>query len=247
MERRSVAAMRSARMYDAAASPSSCSTRLRYTALWSSRSAGTIGWLHTLQQRGGPRRFLEQYGERRYVGVPLDKRRTQAEPGERFLVERPHFGCDARTVIVDTQRAAILKLPDHMTCQVNLADGFDRQRREINGWVPVMVAAADVDVIDVAQDAATGPLGDRGDELPFGNARMLVLHVRRWILDENLPLQIRLSLLDMPADDRERLFGHWQRQQVRKIDAAHHAPREMLRDQPGFDTLYDPPNPGWSL
>ena len=75
-----------------------------------------------LKKCAGVRSFLEQYGERRDVVVPLDERRTGTEPGERFLVKRPHFGFDARTVIVDTQRASIRELPNRVARQVELAD-----------------------------------------------------------------------------------------------------------------------------
>ena len=76
-----------------------------------------------LKKCAGVRGFLEQYGERRDVVVPLDKRRTRAEPNERFLVERPHFCCDARAVIVDAQCASIRELSNRVARQVNLADG----------------------------------------------------------------------------------------------------------------------------
>src|SRR5438128_2320777 len=94
-----------------------------------------------------------------------------------------------------------------------------------------MIATADVDVVDVAQDAAAGPLGDGGDELPFRNSRMPVLQVRGWILDQKLMLQILLCLLDMAADKVECLFRHRQRQQVGEISTTHDAPGKMLRDQ----------------
>src|SRR5438552_1325436 len=126
-----------------------------------------------------------------------------------------------------------------MPRQVNLTDGVYGQRRKIRGRAPAMIATADVDVIDVAQDAAAGALRDGGDELPFGNDRLAVLKIRRRILDENLPLQIRLRLLDMAANDIECFFGHRQRQEVGNVDPVDHAPGQMLRDEARLEALDD--------
>src|SRR6266511_4612144 len=94
-----------------------------------------------LEQRLGMSRLVEQHFEWRHVVVPLDQRRTRTEPGERFLVERPHVGGNARAVIIDSQRESILELMHRVASQMNLADGLDRQRSEIGGGVPAVVAA----------------------------------------------------------------------------------------------------------
>src|SRR5919201_5482502 len=47
------------------------------------------------------RGFLEQYCERRHIGVPFDERRHAPEERHRLRVERPDFGRDTRAVIVD--------------------------------------------------------------------------------------------------------------------------------------------------
>src|SRR6266545_4619593 len=121
MFKRSAASTPSAHMY-AAASPLSRVTRPRYMARWSSSSASTIGSLRALKKCAGVRGFLEQDGKRRDAVVPLDKRRTRSEPSQRFLVERPHVVCDARTVIVDAHRLSVPELPNRVARQVNLAD-----------------------------------------------------------------------------------------------------------------------------
>src|SRR5437870_4936059 len=117
-----------------------------------------IGSLQLLKKRAGVSGFLEQYGEWRDVVVPLDERRTRAEPNKCFLVERPDFAGHAGAVIVDAQRIPIIELPNRVPRQVNFTDGVRWQRREIRERVPAMIAAADVDVVDIAQDAGACPL-----------------------------------------------------------------------------------------
>src|SRR5688572_214508 len=67
------------------------------------------------------RRLLEQHRERRYVGVPLHKRRHGAVPLYGALVQRPDLLADARAMIVDQERLAI-GLVDGVAGQMNLAD-----------------------------------------------------------------------------------------------------------------------------
>src|SRR5205823_8391069 len=148
--------------------------------------ASMIDPFHTIEQLGGAPRFLEQYGKRRDVVIPFDERRTRPESRERFFVEPPHVGGNARAVIVDAQRASVRQLPNRVTGQMDLADRVRRQRREIRGRVPAVIATADEDIVDVAQDAAAGALGYRRDEFPFGNARLGELQVGRRVLEENL-------------------------------------------------------------
>ena len=136
------------------------------------------------------RRFVEQYGKRRYVVIPFDERRTRPKSRERFFVEHPHVGCNACAVIVDAQRAAARQLPNRVTGQVDLADRVGRQRREIRGRVPTVIATADEDIIDVTQDAAAGALGHRSDEFPFGNGCLMELQVGRRVFDQNLSPEI---------------------------------------------------------
>lgn len=63
------------------------------------------------------------------------------------------------------------------------------------------------------------------------------LQVRRGVFDQYLSLQMGLHLIDVAADDSQRLLGHRQGQQVRKISPADDAPREMLGYEPGRDPL----------
>ena len=116
------------------------------------------------------------------------------------------------------------------------------QRGEISRCVPTVVAGADVDVVDVAQDAAAGTLGDRGKEFPLGNARMLEAQIRGRVLDQDTALEIRLGPIHVAADEVERFLGHGQRQQVGKVRTADDAPRKMLGDEPRFEAFDDAPD-----
>src|SRR5216684_6895380 len=131
------------------------------------------------------RRFVEQHRERRYVGVPFDERRHAPENGERLGIERPHLARDTRAVVVDADRAPVLEVAHLVTREVDLADALCRQGAQIAPRIEAVVAGAHEDVVDVAQDAASGAPGERRDELPFGDRRMAVAQVRRRVLDED--------------------------------------------------------------
>src|SRR6185437_2540352 len=148
-------------------------------------------------------------------------------------------GSDARTVVVDADRPRIVELPQRVSRQVNFADAPRGQRGEIGRRVPTVVAGAYVDVIDVAQDAAAGPLRDSADEVPFWNRRVRKVQVRGRILEQDRPPQKRLDAFDVAADDVERFVGQRQWQQVGKIDAVDDTPGKMLGDESGFETLDD--------
>src|SRR5206468_201428 len=82
------------------------------------------------------------------------QRRHPAEERERLGIERPHFRCDARAVIVDEQRSGVVEPPEGMTGEVDLAHCFGRQRCEIRRSPPAVVARADVNVVHIAQTPA---------------------------------------------------------------------------------------------
>ena len=100
-----------------------------------------------------------------------------------------------------------------------------------------MILGADENVVDVAQDAAAGARRDRGHEFPFRNRRVSELHIGGRILNEDSAPERALHLIDMPANDNERLFRHRQRQEIGKISAAADAPGDVLGHQRRLDAL----------
>src|SRR5712692_7271081 len=237
MPRRAAGSMPSATTWPPA-SASSSATMLRRIARWSSSSDGAgVFTIDFLERGGSTRRLVDQHFERRHSGVPFDEGRHRAEAPERGRVERPDLGHDARTVIVDAKRTAIFELPDGVAGEMDLADRGGRQRGKIGRRVPAVIAGADEDVVDVAQNAAAGALGDPCEQLPLRNRRMPELQVGGRVLDQNAPLQAGLELLDVPADDRERFFGHRQGKQVGEIGPADDAPRQMLGNESRLEPL----------
>src|SRR6266568_8789303 len=142
-------------------------------AYCSSSSVGMRDLASCLRDEGvGTGGLPEQNVEGRNVVVPFDEGRNRTEARERLAIKRPHILADARRVVVDAQDAAVWKRPDGVTRKMDLPDDRRRQRGKIRRRVPTVVAGADIDVVDVAQDAAAGAAGDRGDELPFRDGRM---------------------------------------------------------------------------
>src|SRR5579875_3048393 len=133
---------------------SSPSTRLWKTARWSSSKLGIGGRLPgAVKEPRGALGLIEQDLEFRQIGIPFDQARDRAEPRQRLGVERPDLGIDARAVVVDTQPQTPFDLLHAVPREMDLADRRAWQRCEIGARIPAVLAGADVDVVDVAQDA----------------------------------------------------------------------------------------------
>src|SRR5260370_32798883 len=102
-------------------------------------------------------RLVQQDLERGEVGVPLDQRGYRAEALERRGVEFPDGLRNPGAVIVDQD---VHVLGDVMAGEVDLADRLDWQRVEIGDRVEPEVPRADIDVVDVAEDATARSAGD---------------------------------------------------------------------------------------
>src|SRR6516165_9114753 len=220
-----------------AARASSPAMTLRPTACWISRSVGIGDLPGAVEQRRGARGFADKDRERRQVGVPFDQSGNRAKSRQRLGVKLPDFGDDARAMVVDAQRAAALELPDAVAGEVDLADRGRRQGGEVDRRVPAVVAGADIDVVDVAQDAATGAASHRRKKLPFRDRRVPPAQIGRRVLDEDAAPKNGLRPIDIAADDAERFFRHRQWQKVGEIASFRDAPREMLRDERRRDAL----------
>src|SRR5258708_7179970 len=105
-------------------------------------------------------------------------------------------------MVVDADQAAVVELAQLMTREMNFADALRRQGTQIAPRIEAVVAGAHEDVVDVAQDAASGAPGERRDEFPFRDRRMAVAQARRGVLDEDAAPEKILRDLDIAADDR---------------------------------------------
>src|SRR5262245_24691435 len=115
----------------------------------SSRSASTA----LLPDCIGLACFAQQDFERRNVRVPLDERRHIAEPAYDLRIERPHIVTHRRAVRVDQDLAAV-EVVHGVTGEMDLADRTSRDVGEILARIEAMIARADVDIVDVEEDAA---------------------------------------------------------------------------------------------
>src|SRR5579875_1414436 len=203
---------------------SSPSTRLWKTARWSSSKLGIGGRLPgAVKEPRGALGLIEQDLEFRQIGIPFDQARDRAEPRQRLGVERPDLGNDARAVVVDTQPQTPSDLWHAGPREMDLAERRAWQRCEIGARIPAVIAGADVDVVDVAQDAAAGAGGHRGEKFPFRDRRMPPAQIGGRVLDQDVTFEKGLHPIDMPADDVERLFGQRQRQKIGEIAPADNA------------------------
>src|SRR5262245_2369428 len=127
---------------------------------WISPSVGSIDFLHDLTRLRG---FEADTLERRNDGVPLHQRRHHAEAAYCVSVQSPHHRTDRRAVRVETEGAHV-RMPGEM----HLPDPTHRYRVDIAYGVETVIVSADVDVVDVEQDAAIGALGDGSEKVPLG-------------------------------------------------------------------------------
>ena len=85
-----------------------------------------------------------------------------------MLEQVPNRRGDARAVVVDAKNLALVKLPHAVPGHVDLGYGRWRQSIEIGQPIPTMIAGADINIVDVAQNAASRAPRDLGEEFPFG-------------------------------------------------------------------------------
>src|SRR5271169_44381 len=137
--------------------------------------------------------LVQQDLERRKVGVPLNQRGHWTKASERRGIERPDPLYDPGAVVVDQN---VHVLGDVMAGKVDLADRLDRESLDICDRVEPKIPGADVDVVDVAEDAATGSKGDFRQELCLRNRGMPVTEIGRRVLDQQPPAKPLLRLID---------------------------------------------------
>ena len=100
-----------------------------------------------------------------------------------------------------------------MAGEMDLADRRRRQCVEIGDRVELEVGRADVDVVDVAEDAATGR-GRFRPEFRLGNGRMAKAQVGGRVLISSRRPSVPAPRLCALAEDIQALLGVGKRQQV---------------------------------
>src|SRR6185437_14025378 len=140
---------------DSAIAAGVCSTMLARMARCNSSSVGMRSLMFDgSDQICSSSRFIKQRFERRDIVVPFDQSRNRPESRERFPIERPHLRNYAGAMVVDAQRSAIGKLADGVTGKMNFSDRSGWQPGEIGCCIPTVILATNVDIVDIAQNAA---------------------------------------------------------------------------------------------
>src|SRR5262245_2871526 len=132
-------------------------SRKAANACWSSRNAGMP--LRSVHDLLCVRGFLDQHRECGQVRVPFDERRHLSKQGYGLGVEGPDCLADARAVIVDPDRAAVVELTKRVPRQMDFPDPIAGQRAKVTPGIEAMIAGAHEDVVHVAEDVAAGEIG----------------------------------------------------------------------------------------
>src|SRR5207237_6968394 len=112
--------------------------------------------------------------------------------------------------------------------EMELGDAVGRHSRDVFGGGEPVVAGADVDVVDVEENAAIRAAGHLAEELPLADRRLAEGDIRGDVLEQHLPPERLLHLPDALDDMGEGLFGERKRPEVVDIAAAMAAPAEMV-------------------
>ena len=170
--------------------------------------------------------LADQLVERRDVIVALDHSGDAAEPRDGGGVQRPHRIAHRMVVRIDQVRAVIA-----VAGEVDLRDALRRHRREVGLRVPAVVGRADVDVVDVEQDAAVGAPRDLGEELGLGDRAGGERDVARRVLEEDPTTEVLLHLDHALCDVSECLFRVRKRQEIVRVVSAQRCPAQVIRDE----------------
>src|SRR5215469_18512599 len=107
--------------------------------------------------------LTQKHGQCRQVAVPFDERGPRPEAAQCCAIEGPDRRGHLRAMVVD-QDLLPVDVVDAVAREMELADRPSRQRRQIGFAVEAEIAAAHMDVVDVAKQAAAGAGRERGQE-----------------------------------------------------------------------------------
>src|SRR6516164_4144524 len=151
-------------------------------------------------------RFGNEHRQGRNIGIPFDQRGPRAETPQGGSVETPHRFRHVRAVAIDPYRV-LSDAVDHMTSQVKLLYRSRRYPIKVGARVEPVVHRADVEIVDVEQNAATGPVNERRQEFPLRDLRAGEPKIARDVLDKDLALEIVLHLTDTVCHVMQRFLG----------------------------------------
>ena len=114
---------------------------------------------------------------------------------------------------------------------MDLADPIEREGVDIGHGFEAVIGGGDVDIVDVEQEATSGPSGDRGQKFDLAHVRGFERDIGCGILQQHAHAQAVLHLVDMGADAREGLGIVGQRQEVVEKPPVVGRPRQMLGEQ----------------
>src|SRR5262249_48079096 len=119
-------------------------------------------------------RLVQEDLKRRKGGGPFDHSGHGSEAPGRCGAKAPDQLVGPSTAVVDQDTHV---LGNAMAGEVDLADRLDRQCVEIGKRIEPEIPRADMDVVDVAEDAAAGSMGDFRHKLRLRNRGMPVAEV----------------------------------------------------------------------
>ena len=100
-----------------------------------------------------------------------------------------------------------------------------------------MVEGADIDIVDVEQQPASGAARQLGQKFPFRHFGIVELDVGRDVLEHDGAAEEILHQLHAADDVVERFAGVWDRQQIVQVLAVHAGPAQMVGDPFRLDAL----------
>mmetsp|Transcript_3256 Transcript_3256/g.5874 ORF Transcript_3256/g.5874 Transcript_3256/m.5874 type:complete len:277 (+) Transcript_3256:233-1063(+) len=124
-----------------------------------------------------------------------------------------------------------------MAGQVDLAHRPDRNALQIVQRVEAMVAARDIDVVDVQQQLGAGGLQQLGDELPLAHLVGREAYIAGHVLQHQRPAEQVLHLGDAAADMVQRRAGERHRQQIMQLAVRVGAPAQVVRHPAGLQPV----------
>ena len=128
------------------------------------------------------------------------------------------------------QQPSVIIVHDGVTGEMDLLNKCGGHGGDIGVRIEAVILRADVDIVDVEQDAAAAALCNGDEKIPFAHRRIDELQIARYILDENLPLQAILHAADARSRLLQRFGGIGQGQQVVEVLAAGEAFGERNAD-----------------
>ena len=178
----------------------------------------------------------EQRGEFRQLVVAFDQRGARADACDQPRIQRPDCGRDRRIVRIDQQRASEVRV-GRVPGEVDFRHRIAGKGIEVGRGRIAEIVRADIDVVDVEEQAATGAARELGEKIGFVPRMPVDTQIVRGIFDGDAPAERILRAGDIFGNALQRFGGARKRQQVRLVGAAPAAPGEVFRYQPGLDPL----------